>query len=175
MTTFYATQGFVPSGVEIPGNVSILGALTSRVPRPQAKSLYARRAGGSDKPDSEEESDDSSGGGDKSSKEGKRLKKQMKNTGTLLMLMVVVFITIIIFVTVISAYDIIREKITNIYAKQALRDKRSGNKKEDLERTIIANEKAYDATVTFGIFSIMLSMGILPILFVVYYKLANTY
>ena len=163
MATFIATQDFMPSPAEASGNVGILGALASRVPKPASKGLYVRRIAGGDYPESKD---------DKVSKKG-RSDKQAKSTGALLLMIVVILITIIIFVTIIAAYDVIREKIANKYAEQALRNVKSENKKEDIERTLIANEQSYKATVSFGIFSVIIALGVLPILFIIYYKLVN--
>jgi len=161
MATFVAAQGFVPLGSEIPGiNQSVVGALTSRVPTPSRSPrllrprLYERRGGGDVKDDADKDSGE-------------------EKNGSLLLLLVVIMITIIIFVTIIAAYDVIREKLSNHYAERALRNKRSHNTKQDIDRTLIANEEAYNSSIAFAFFSLAIALFVLPILFVAYYKIVH--
>lgn len=75
--------------------------------------------------------------------------------------LIIIIISAIIFVTVISIYDVFRSVITNYFARQALNDPHSYNKKEEIESTIVANQDALKANFWFSLFCI--STGIILI------------
>ena len=96
-----------------------------------------------------------------------------KAVRSLMLLLVVIIITIIIFVAVLSVYNVIKEGIVNRYARKALMNPRSNNSSEDIERTLIANDQAYEATIYFSIVCIFIAMIFLPFLFYAYILLSR--
>jgi hypothetical protein len=83
-------------------------------------------------------------------------------------LLVAIIITIILFVAGVAFYDIIKAKISNYYAREALFDPSSDNSESDIERTLIANEAALHANITFFLITFISAMIILPVLFYFY-------
>ena len=68
---------------------------------------------------------------------------------------IIIIISAILFVTIIAIYDIVRIGIINHYANKSLHDKRSQNNREDIERTIVANENSFWASIAFATFCII--------------------
>lgn len=77
--------------------------------------------------------------------------KQNKISYTL----IIVIVSAIIFITIISIYDVIRTIINNYFAKIALTDPLSNNKKEDIERTVISNYDELKSRFFFSLFCII--------------------
>ena len=63
----------------------------------------------------------------------------------------IIIISAIIFVTVVAAYDVIKTIIANYYAREALINPKSHNSKNDINRTIIANQNALIAAIVFSL------------------------
>lgn len=78
--------------------------------------------------------------------------------------LIIIVISAIIFVTVISIYDVFRSIITNYFARQALTDPSSHNKKEEIESTIVANQDALRSNIVFSIFCIITGVILIYIL-----------
>ena len=78
--------------------------------------------------------------------------------------LIIILISAIIFVTVISIYDVFRNIINNYFAKLALIDPQANNRKEEIQRTIIANEDAFKSSVVFSLFCIITGLIIIWIL-----------
>ena len=77
---------------------------------------------------------------------------------------IIVFISAIIFVTVIAIYDVFKSLITNYFARDALQDPNSHNKREDIERTIISNQDALKSNFWFALFCIITAIILISIL-----------
>lgn len=82
-------------------------------------------------------------------------------TETMRYTIVLVIISAIIFVTVVALYDVIRSGLNAHFANLALTDPNSHNTPEDIERTQIANQNAFWASVIFA--TICLIIGIILI------------
>jgi hypothetical protein len=68
--------------------------------------------------------------------------------------LIIIVISAIIFVTAVSIYDVFRSLITNYFAEMSLKDPNAQNKKEEIERTIIANKDSLKANFWFSLFCI---------------------
>jgi hypothetical protein len=78
--------------------------------------------------------------------------------------LIIIIISAIIFVTVISIYDVIKLLITNYFARQALVDPKSQNKREDIERTIISNQDSLKSSIWFSLFCLITGIILIWIL-----------
>jgi hypothetical protein len=95
------------------------------------------------------------------------------NTAGVGLLLIAILITVIIFVAIIAAYDVIRDKISNHYAKQALTNPKSKNSQEDIERILLANQASYHSTLTFAFFAVMFAIFTLPLLLWAYVTMSK--
>jgi hypothetical protein len=78
--------------------------------------------------------------------------------------LIIIVISAIIFVTVIAIYDVFRNIIIDYFAKMALEDPRSHNRKQEIESTIIANNDAFKASIAFSLFCIITAIILVYIL-----------
>ncbi len=77
---------------------------------------------------------------------------------------IIIIISALIFVTVISIFDVARNKINNFYAKKALVDPRSGNTSQQIISTLIANTNTWKSSVAFSVFAVISSVILIPML-----------
>jgi len=143
-------MSFVPASAITAGvNEALIGAT---VPRPNFLSDEIRPRSGEDPTDVDQDSAHHS----------------------LVSIVIVIFITVIIFVAIISIYDVFRSHIINFHARQALLDPKSKNTKDDIEKTLIANQSIHEANISFSILAIIFAIILLPILFIMYNKIHIT-
>lgn len=88
----------------------------------------------------------------------RRVEKTSNDRSSLRYTILLIIITAIIFITIVAIYDVIRNGITNYYARLALENKCSFNTSENISRTLIANEKSFQSSVVFACLAIVLAV-----------------
>jgi hypothetical protein len=83
---------------------------------------------------------------------------------TLAYTVLIIMVSAVIFVTVIAIYDVIKTAVSNHYAKSALLDPESHNKKTDIRRTLVANQAALNASAVFAAAAVGSALLLVPIL-----------
>ena len=78
--------------------------------------------------------------------------------------LILIMISAIIFVTIIAMYDVAKVALSNAFAKEALKDPKSHNKRISIERTVVANAGALNASFTFAASCLVSTIIFIPIL-----------
>jgi len=82
--------------------------------------------------------------------------------------LIIIIISAIIFVTMVSVYDVAKGAIHNYYSKKALIDPNSHNTKEDIQRTLIADNESFKANCTFAVICVVSAIIFIPMLHMMY-------
>lgn len=77
---------------------------------------------------------------------------------------IIIIISAIIFVMIVSIYDVIRNVVSNIYAKKTLRDPTLKFTKIEIKRTLKTNKNALIASVIFAVICIIIALIFIPLL-----------
>lgn len=159
----------VPVAITTVTGVAIPKVPTVRLPIHGRQDLPDHHHGETFGPDNNDEEEGVLATGVAAGSVNKEKEKNCKSAMTsLIVLFIVILITIIIFIALDSVYDVIKEWIVGHYAKKALSNPRSKNSKEDIERTLIANQESLTATIIFSIVCITLCIVFLPMLMFAY-------
>ena len=93
--------------------------------------------------------------------------KQYENPLSIYRTVLLTLVSAVLFVTAISIYDIIRQRIVTYYARRAIEDPDACNDPQLIRRTLIVNRESFASTVTFSLVCIIIALIIIPIL--IYY------
>ena len=101
----------------------------------------------------------------------RRFHESTKKSSSIISTIIVIFISAILFVTIIAAYDILRNYIRNYYTKKTLLNKQFKTDPKDIRNTLITNEESLTSTIVFFIACFIIAIIFLPIfiyLFILY-------
>lgn len=77
----------------------------------------------------------------------------------------ILLISVILFITIISIYDVIKNMINNHYSYNLLKNPKTKYTKLDINRTLIQNNETLSSSITFSLFCILILFIFLFILF----------
>lgn len=87
------------------------------------------------------------------------------------LLIVIIVITLIIFITIVSYYDMLREKLVYDRTVRIADIEVVAPTHEQRSKILIVAKESYMATVDFAIWVTLLAAVLLPVLFYIYYQL----
>lgn len=83
---------------------------------------------------------------------------------------IIIIVSAVIFVTVVSFYDVIRNIISNHYAKIALTDPKAQNTSQQISSTLVANQQGLTSSIMFCLFCIAVAS---IVIFIIYQRYKN--
>src|SRR5438105_15887759 len=90
------------------------------------------------------------------------IESRSSNSPSLKYTLILIIISAIIFVTIVSLYDVLRNFISKTYATATLNDPISHNLPEQIEATLLANNNAFYASLTFAGTCLLLAIVLIP-------------